>query len=321
MPVVFTIGPQDTPESLRLYARLLASSRDNKKNVDELVIGVVEGETRVLAASLTMEEVFKERKFFKEHIMEGINSELRQFGMMVYNANVRQLQDTPGSEYFAYLRMKTQEGAINQSKIDVAEAKLRGTVGEKEREGETRIAHAKVEAEAVLFESQRKIEMGKANTQLKVEKAAFDSEVTIAKIEANAKSALRDAEMQSNIEKQRAAVLLEKERADKLSKARIQAETMQKLADADVYKAKKEAEAALYERQKHAEGIRVKAAARAAGIEMLQDAFNGDNGATLQYMILQKGIFKELAQANADAIKKMQPEIQIWSTGKDSMSG
>ena len=96
MPVVFTIGPEDQPDSLLLYARLLATSQDNRKHVDDLVIGVVEGETRVLAASLTMEEVFKERKFFKERVMDGINAELKQFGMVVYNANVRQLQDTPG---------------------------------------------------------------------------------------------------------------------------------------------------------------------------------------------------------------------------------
>ena len=85
------------------------------------------------------------------------------------------------------MRMKTQEGAVNQAKIDVAEAKFRGTVGEKEREGETRVANSKIEAETVEFESQRQIEMGKANANLKVEKAAFDAQVVIANIEARSK--------------------------------------------------------------------------------------------------------------------------------------
>jgi flotillin len=317
MPVVFTIGPEDKPECLLLYARLLASNKNLKNHVDELVIGIVEGETRVLAASLTMEEVFKERKFFKEHIMDGINSELKQFGMCVYNANVRQLQDTPGSEYFQYLRMKTQEGAINQSKIDVAEAKLRGTIGEKEREGETRIANAKVEAEAITFEAQRKIEMGKADANLQVEKAAFEIQVAVANIEASAKAALRDADLQASIEKQRANVLIAKERAEKLSKTLIEAETIQKLADANLYKAKKAAEAVLYQKEKQAEAIKAKFEAKANGVEMLQEAFTGDNNATLQYIMLQRGVFKDLAKANADAVKSMKPEIQIWSTGKD----
>lgn len=38
-----------------------------------------------------------------------------------YNANVKELQDTPGSEYFAFLSRKAHEGALNQAKVDVAE--------------------------------------------------------------------------------------------------------------------------------------------------------------------------------------------------------
>lgn len=65
--------------------------------------------------------------------MGGIQSELTQFGLTVYNANVKQLIDAPGSEYFTYLRLKSQEGAINQAKVDVANAKCMGAVGEKEK--------------------------------------------------------------------------------------------------------------------------------------------------------------------------------------------
>ncbi|KAI8893401.1 hypothetical protein BC833DRAFT_624917, partial [Globomyces pollinis-pini] len=125
LPAVFTIGPEDTPESILKYARLLAAnSEQSMKHIQELVTGIVEGETRVIAAGMTMEEIFKERKFFKEHVLQGIQSELTQFGMIIYNANVKQLQDSPGSEYFKYLRLKSQEGAINQAKVDVAQAKM-----------------------------------------------------------------------------------------------------------------------------------------------------------------------------------------------------
>jgi flotillin len=168
-----------------------------------------------------------------------------------------------------------------------------------------------------VFESGKKIEMGKANTALKVEKATFDANVAIANIEARAKAALRDAEMQTNIEKQRANVLIEKERAENLAKALVTVETIQKKADAELYKAKKTADAILYNRQKEAEAIRAKFEAKAAGVEMLQQSFNGDNNSTLQYIMLQKGIFKDLAQANAEAIKKMRPEITVWTTGAE----
>jgi flotillin len=65
-------------DALVKYARLLTNI-DNK-NMDELIIGIVEGETRVIAAGLTMEEIFKERKLFKDNVIKNISEELSQFG-------------------------------------------------------------------------------------------------------------------------------------------------------------------------------------------------------------------------------------------------
>ena len=45
--------------------------------------------------------------------------------MIIYNANVKQLVDVPGHEYFSYLGQKTQMEAANQAKIDVSEAKMK----------------------------------------------------------------------------------------------------------------------------------------------------------------------------------------------------
>jgi len=92
-----------------------------------------------------MKEIFKERKHFKDTVIRNVQSELDQFGLFIYNANVKQLTDTPGSEYFQYLRLKSHEGAVNQAKVDVAEAKYRGNVGEKHRLGKTRQENSKIE--------------------------------------------------------------------------------------------------------------------------------------------------------------------------------
>lgn len=42
---------------------------------------------------------------------------LRVAGLFIYNANIKELKDTAGSEYFKYMRMKTQEDAINKGKV------------------------------------------------------------------------------------------------------------------------------------------------------------------------------------------------------------
>ncbi|KAJ3330159.1 hypothetical protein HDU93_000530, partial [Gonapodya sp. JEL0774] len=204
LPAVFTIGPKAVlgavaggvgpiasgkpvvvPEidagvdiaSLKKYARLLASK--SEVHVNEIVKGVIEGETRVIAASMTLEEIFKENRIFKENVIKHVQAELDHFGLIIYNANVKQLQDTPGSEYFSYLRLKTHEGAVNQAKVDVAEAKYRGDVGEKERQGLTRQNVARVEAETVVYENDRKEKVAGAAASLATKQAEFDRQVRI----------------------------------------------------------------------------------------------------------------------------------------------
>ncbi|KAL2912970.1 hypothetical protein HK105_207536 [Polyrhizophydium stewartii] len=327
LPAVFTIGPLDEPQALMKYARALTGKK-KEEGIHELVRGVVEGETRVIAASMTMEEIFKERKFFKEHVMTGVQSELEQFGMKMwrvltktlssFNANVKQLADTQGSEYFRYLRLKSHEGAINQAKVDVAEAKMRGTVGEKEREAQQRKDTSRIEADAILFENQRKVEIAGAQSRLKTEQTKYDNDVQIARIEAEKKQAMRNAELDREVEIRRALVMQERQRAESLSKAKVEAETITTLADARFYKAKVEADAMLYAEQQAALAVKAKLAAQAEGISLISHAFGGDVQATLQYLMLERGTFQQLAAANAEAIKGLSPKITVWNTGADA---
>lgn len=71
LPASFTIGPKDTPEALQKYCKLLAGhGSKTKEHIGDLVRGIVEGETRVIAAGMTIEEIFKERTMFKDHVMK-----------------------------------------------------------------------------------------------------------------------------------------------------------------------------------------------------------------------------------------------------------
>lgn len=129
------------------YAMLLAESTAQKKGsqyLENIVKGIIEGETRVLVSSMTMEEIFTEREEFKRRIFRNIQGELDQFGLKIYNANVKELKDAAGSTYFQSLSQKAHEGATNQARIDVAEAQLRGNVGEAERHGQQERSIAKM---------------------------------------------------------------------------------------------------------------------------------------------------------------------------------
>lgn len=78
LPAVFTIGPDNDMEALNKYARLLSGNNGSdfhkwsdvidptrKDHVQDIVKGIIEGETRVIVSSMSMEEIFKARQVFK----------------------------------------------------------------------------------------------------------------------------------------------------------------------------------------------------------------------------------------------------------------
>lgn len=245
LPAVFTIGPRvDDPASLLKYAKLISPHDKLSNHVKELVQGIIEGETRVLAASMTMEEIFKGTKEFKQEVFAKVQLELNQFGLLIYNANVKQLVDVPGHEYFSYLGQKTQMEAANQAKIDVAEARMKGEIGAKTREGQTlqnaaridadtkiiatqrqgegKKEEIKVKTEVKIYENQRDAEVAEANAELAKKKAGWAKVSQMAEVEASKAVALREAELQKEVEVMNAMTRTEKLKAEFLSKASVE---------------------------------------------------------------------------------------------------
>ncbi|RHN82663.1 putative Band 7 domain, Flotillin family [Medicago truncatula] len=424
LPAVFTIGPRvDDHESLLKYAKLISPHDKLSNHVKELVQGIIEGETRVLAASMTMEEVFKGTKEFKQEVFEKVQLELNQFGLLIYNANVKQLVDVPGHEYFSYLGQKTQMEAANQARVDVAEAEMKGEVGSKSREGQTLQNAAKIDAETKVIAMQRAGESNKegfrvrtevkvfenqreaeANSELAMKKAAWTKAAQVAQVEAAKSVVLREAELQGEVEKMNAlknviekcsktyiyiyiysafqrspanincicqafftlqrentaamfplpakscCILYhctEKLKADLLSKASVQyetkanwelykkqkeaeailyekkaeAEAQKALADATFYACKQAAEADLYAKKKEAEGIVTLGNAQGAYVSTLLNALGNDYTALRDYLMINGGMFQEMAKINAEAVRGLEPKISIWTNGGDNGGG
>ncbi|KAG2284535.1 hypothetical protein Bca52824_055755 [Brassica carinata] len=356
IPAVFTIGPRvDDPHALLLYAMLMSQHDKHSNHVNELVQGVIEGETRVLVASMTMEEVFKGTKEFKKEVFEKVQLELNQFGLVIYNANVKQLVDVPGHEYFSYLGQKTQMEAANQAKIDVAEAKMKGEVGAKERTGLTIQNAAKIDAESKIISTQRLGEgtkeeikvksevqvfqnekaalVAQADAALAIQKAALTKSSRVAEVEAAKAVAMREAELQTQVEKMNALTRTEKLKAEFLSKATVEYETKvqeanwelydkQKKAEAVLYEKQKQAEAtkaaadaAFYAKQKEAEGLVSMANAQGTYIKTLLGAVDNNYSAMRDFLMINNGIYQDIAKTNAMAIRDLQPKISVWNQG------
>lgn len=404
LPVVFTVGPdvnqrgantrepaeddehdyrrEDRGDSLMKYAMLLASSDagngtpiQESQHVANIVKGIIEGETRVLVSSMTMEEIFTEREVFKKRIFRNIQSELDQFGLKIYNANVKELKDAPDSVYFASLSRKAHEGATNQARIDVAEAQLRGNVGEAKRKGEQEREIAKINAETAVQKTERDIERAQAEAHLDTKRTGLTRDVDIARVTAQRTLESKDEDLKKEVEIKRAGAEMERLRATDVVKATIARESKQQAADAaayeveaearanqeasqrkadatayqtkiaadaeamadfarvtkntdaEVYKTRNDAEAYNYAAQQRAEAELSLKLREAEGIAAMADAYGkmsqafGGPAGLLQYMMIEKGTYVELAKANATAIRGLEPKISVWNTGSNGQGG
>ncbi|KAJ4248701.1 hypothetical protein NW762_012539 [Fusarium torreyae] len=397
LPVVFTVGPdlnqrgannralsdgeavddidrEDRGDALMKYAMLLANSEDHEnvsqsQHVANIVKGIIEGETRVLVSSMTMEEIFTEREVFKKRIFRNIQNELSQFGLLIFNANVKELKDAPNSVYFASLSRKAHEGATNQARIDVAEAQLRGNVGEAKRKGEQEREIAKINAETAVQKTERDIERAQAEAHLDTKRTGLTRDVDIAKVTAQRVLESKDEDLKKEVEIKRAAAEMERLRATDVVKATIARESKQQAADAAAYEVeadararqeasqrkadaaayqtkisadadaaagyakitkntdaaayqtRNDAEAYNYAAQQRAEAQLVAKLREAEGISAMAEAYGklshafGGPAGLLQYMMIEKGTYVELAKANASAIKGLEPKISVWNTG------
>lgn len=310
-PAVFTIGPKNDHESLTKYSRFLLAQKFSQ--TDELIRGIIEGETRSLSANLSIEDIFTGRSAFKNDIITNVKSQLDQYGLEIYNANIEELKDSDSSNYFRSLAQKIKAEAENKAKVEVAEQNKKGNIGSKEREAETRQRIAVVEAETTLVENNRQQEILKSQADLEKTKAEQDLIIRQAAIRSEQEAEALRMQLLKDVEVRRQQMELEKQRASDLTKSTVAAEIAAKDAEGKAAGQRILAEAALYQKQKEAEGIAAVYSAQAEGLQRLINSFGGDARALLSYTMLEKGIYEKLAEANAKAIKDMNPKITVWT--------
>lgn len=351
LPAVFTIGPKDDLEAISKYAKLImenpaasthinlkiggfnydrffagsdteaASEKSQPSRQETLIRGIIEGETRLQAARMTIEQIFNDKKAFKDHIIENVQKELDQFGLVIRSANIKDLQDAVGSEYFSCMRQKKRSEAANTAKVDIAEEEKKGDIGQKNREAETRQRVADLESETVARENTAQEGIERSNAALSIVQSTAFRDKELARIEAENATKMRDVELTRAVEERRIALETERLRACEMSKAQVAAETHIKDAEGRANALRLEADAALYQKEKEAAGIQAVYEAQAQGIQQLLDACGGNSDALMQYLMLNGGMYEKLARANAEAIRGMEPKITVWNTGSSADTG
>ncbi len=138
VPSTFTVGISTEPQIMQNAAQRLLGLRENE--IATQARDIILGQMRLVIATLSIEEINTDRERFLDLVDKNVNFELNKIGLYMINVNVRDITDESG--YIEALGRKAAAEAINQAKIEVAQAEREGQIGQAtaQREMEVRVA-------------------------------------------------------------------------------------------------------------------------------------------------------------------------------------
>jgi flotillin len=196
VPANFTVGISTDPVLMNNAAIRLGSL--STQAIHEQAQDIILGQLRLVIATLTIEEINRDREKFMTLINENVGQEVNKVGLELINVNLRDITDESG--YIQAIGKRAAAEAINRAKVEVAQQEREGATGEsiavrertvnvaketataaegqKEAEQRRRISVAAMEAQAVQGElqSQRDIEITRAQRQSEMEAAKKQAE-------------------------------------------------------------------------------------------------------------------------------------------------
>lgn len=190
VPATFTVGISTDPVLMNNAAERLLNLREER--IREQAQDIILGQLRLVIATLSIEEINKDREKFMKLINENVAKEINKLGLELINVNIRDITDESG--YIAAIGKRAAAEAIYRAKVEVAQQERDGAAGEalavrernvsvakelasgvqgqKEAEQSQRIAVAAMEAHAIAGEMQAKRDREITTAQREAETAA-----------------------------------------------------------------------------------------------------------------------------------------------------
>ncbi|MEM0913280.1 MAG: SPFH domain-containing protein [Planctomycetota bacterium] len=153
VPSTFTIGISTEPAIMNNAAERLLGLND--REIATQARDIILGQMRLVIATLTIEEINQDREKFLDLVNKNVNYELNKIGLYMINVNIRDITDESG--YIDALGQKAAAEAINQAKVDTAQAEREGAIGTAtaDREREVRVSEERAQADIGRKEAER----------------------------------------------------------------------------------------------------------------------------------------------------------------------
>ncbi|MCA8958953.1 MAG: flotillin family protein [Planctomycetes bacterium] len=257
VPSTFTIGISTERDIMNNAAERLLGL--GEKDIAAQARDIILGQMRLVIATLSIEEINQDREKFLDLVNKNVNFELNKIGLEVINVNIRDILDDSG--YLEALGRKAAAEAVNQAKIEVAEAVRAGDIGTATADRDKEVQVSELHAASVMGQKQAERDQRIKVSQLEAEGIAGESsahreqEVAVAQQAAQAVQGKKLAEMEQRIRvAQLEAQATEGENDSKANIAHYNATLEERQADAkrrgDVAMANAERDVLIAERER-----------------------------------------------------------------------
>ncbi len=327
VPSTFTIGVSTEPSIMANAAERLLGFR--VEDIEEMAKEIIFGQLRLTVATLTIEQINQDRDSFLELIQKNVGQEMRKVGLYLINVNIADITDE--SDYIESIGKKAASTAVEQARVDVANAQRDGAIGQAEadRTREIQVAQNSAEAEKgrkaaqadqrVYVEQQEAMAVSGENAaQAEIARANAD----LAEAEASAKQ--RADVATANAEAEIAKAKYEEEeqtlRASEIARETIAKQQVEIAAEAEAERqrriARGEADAILAKYEAEAEGVQKVLEAKAQGYSNLVSSASGDPKAAATLLMVEK--IEAMVSAQTEAIRNLKiDKITVWDSGND----
>ncbi|XP_031364221.1 flotillin-1 isoform X5 [Apis dorsata] len=236
-----------------------------EEEIHNIALVTLEGHQRAIMGSMTVEEIYKDRKKFSKEVFEVASSDLVNMGITVVSYTLKDIRDEEG-----YLK------ALGMART--AEVKRDARIGEAEARRDAQIREAIAEEQRMAARFLNDTEIAKAQRDFELKKAAYDVEVQTKKAEAEMAFELQAAKTKQRImEEQMQIKVVERgqeiavQEQEMMRRERELDATVRRPADAEKYRLEKMAEAnkmrLVMEAEAEAEAIKIRGEAEAYAIK------------------------------------------------------
>lgn len=202
VPSTFTVGiSTDVVLMNNAAERLLGMP---PQGIREQAQDIILGQLRLVIATLSIEEINKDREKFMGLINENVTQEINKIGLELINVNIRDITDESG--YIQAIGQRAAAEAINRAKVDVAEQEREGSIGEAAaiRERNVRVAQEKALADQGQKEAEQQKRVAVANYEAQAQVGEAESkrnqEIAIAERNAETIAAAKRAEQLQRVQ-------------------------------------------------------------------------------------------------------------------------